>query len=139
MPTPKSTLATIDIAPDELVFLNTDTVPELLLLTAISILPSPSISPIEGNPGPLPVVTLTAVAREPLFMVPEVLVFRNKDKLFELSLATTMSVFPSPSRSPTATPLGAVPVVNETDEPNELLEIEPIVDVLRKTSNDAAL
>jgi len=63
--------------PELLVFLNTETVLLVLLVTAKSGLLSPSMSPMATLNGPAPVVKSTLAANELVVMDPDVLVFLN--------------------------------------------------------------
>ena len=58
------------------VFLKTDMVPDVALLTIMSYLPSPSISPIETPFAPVPAAISTFVANEAVVIEPVELVFR---------------------------------------------------------------
>ena len=62
-----------------IVFLRTETVLLPEFATAKSGLPSPSMSPIIAPPGPVPVIKSTFVAKEPVVIAPEVLVFLNTE------------------------------------------------------------
>jgi hypothetical protein len=58
---------------------NIDTLLEIKFVTAMSGLPSPSISPIATLKGFDPVANVTCVAKDPLVMLSLLLVFRNTD------------------------------------------------------------
>ena len=102
----KSTLIAnepIVIEPEVLVFLNIETVLLLAFVTAISGLPSLSISPKARLYGLVPAVKSTFEANEPVPMEPEVLVFLNNETVLLVVFATAKSGLPSPSISPKAT------------------------------------
>ena len=78
VPVGKSTLVANDPAvmePEVLVFLNTETVLLPVFAVTMSILPSPSISPMATKYGAVPVTKSTLVANDPAVIEPEVLVF----------------------------------------------------------------
>jgi len=97
-------------APGVVVFKNTETLFELKLVTVKSDLPSPFISPMEMEIGAVPVVESTLVEKD-VGVEPMVVVFKNTEIVLELPLPTTISIFPSPLKSPVATGIGFVPVV----------------------------
>ena len=96
--------------PSELIFLSIETFAALAFPVTISSFPSPSISPIDTHRGAAPVVIRTSEAKE-IFPCP-VLIFLNTETEFkvEFVLAATISVFPSPSISPTATAHEPLPI-----------------------------
>ena len=141
-PASKSTLAAKDavvMLPAVLVFRKTDASFELQLAVARSGFPSPSISPMATFKGPVPEAKSTLVAKEPVTILPLVPILRRTETVFEVKLATTMSAFPSASRSPMATPEGLAPVVKSTLVANDPVVILPVVLVLRKTEMVASV
>ena len=79
-PVMKSTLAAnelIVIEPEVLVFLKTETILDISLVTAKSGLPSPSMSPRIAYRGAVPTVKSTFAANEPVVREPKLLVFLN--------------------------------------------------------------
>ena len=92
----KSTFGAKEIVPETQVFLYIDTELELWFATAISTLPSPSISPDDRTYGTVPVVKSTFGAKE---IIPNAPLFLNIDIEVEAPLAVAISVLPSPSKS----------------------------------------
>ena len=86
-PVAKSTLPANEpdvIEPDVLVFLKTETVLVVQFVTAISNLPSPSMSPMAIFSAPVPAGKSTLAANELVDIAPDVLIFLNTET--ELSL-----------------------------------------------------
>ena len=126
-------------APVVLVFLNTETVLLLVLVTIKSDFPSPSISPMATLDGTGPVAKSTLVANEPAVIAPVMLVFLNTETVALPEFATTNSGFPSPSRSPMATLRGSEPVVKSTLAAKELVVIAPVALVFLNTETTGLL
>ena len=131
-PAGKSTLAANELVvmePGVPVFRNIEIVPSVLFATIRSGLPSPSISPMATVAGLFPVMKSTFEASEDDVIEPGVAVFLKTETVLEaLKFATTISIFPSPSMSPTAIPHGLVPLVpvaKSTLEANDPDDIEP--------------
>ena len=102
-PAAKSTLAAklpASIIPGVEVLRNTDALLQLLLATARSGLPSPSMSPMLIETGPLPALKSTFAAK---FTPPVVEVFLYTYAVLSPLLATARSGLLSPSRSPMLT------------------------------------
>src|SRR5665213_289286 len=85
-------------------------------------------------------VMVTEVPTDPLAGVNEVMagggntgLLRNTDIVLLLLLPTTRSGLPSPSRSPITTLCGLPPVAKSALTAKELVVMEPLADVLRKT------
>ena len=97
-----------------------------VLVTAMSLFPSPSRSPIDTEYGPPPVVKSTFAANDEVVIEPLVEMFLNTETVLLKVLVTAMSLFPSPSISPMDTEIGWLPVAkstfaaNDTDLPVEL-------------------
>ena len=73
VPDVKSTLAAnepVEIEPELLVFLSTETVLAVLFVTDKSSLPSPSMSPRITPTGAVPVAKSTLAANEPVVIIP---------------------------------------------------------------------
>ena len=133
-PAAKSTLVAkepVVSAPLTVVFLNTEMLDQKLLTTIISGFPSPSISATAMPFGTPPAAKFTLVAREAELIVPLVAVFRKTEILLPVELATTISSFPSPSRSATATLFGVPPAANSTLAANDPAVSVPAVEILR--------
>ncbi len=128
-PVAKSTFVANELMPrdpDELVFRSTEMLLLLVFVTTISGFPSPSMSPIAMPSGLVPVVKSIFVENELVVMEPVELVFLNTEMVLPRLFVTTRSGFPSPSRSPIATPNGfVVPVVKSTFVPNEAIATYP--------------
>ena len=92
----KSTFAAKEIDPTVLVFRNTDTLVEVMFVTAMSGLPSPSMSPTATLRVPVPAVRSILAANEG---EPTVLVFLRTDTVPAVLLDVARSTFPSPSKS----------------------------------------
>ena len=134
VPAAKSTLDANEPAvmlPIVLVFRNIETVLLTLLVTAISGLPSPSTSPSATERAFVPVVKSTLAAKDPVVILPLVLVFRNMEIELPVQLVTTMSGLPSPSTSPSAIRCAYVPTVKSTLVANDPVVILPGVLMLR--------
>ena len=128
VPVGKSTLAANEpavIVPAILMFLKTETVLLVLLVTTRSGLPSPSISPMTTQVGIVPVAKSTLAANELAVIDPEVLVFLKTEMVLAVQFATARSGLPSPSMSPMAMLYGPVPVVKSTLAENEPAVIVP--------------
>src|SRR5258708_2202963 len=135
-PVAKSTFATNEPVVIELVvlvFLKTETVFGLLLVTAKSSFPSPSISAIATACGFAAAVKSTFAAKEPVVIDPAVLKFLKTEIVLLVLLGTTKSGFPSPSTSPKTTLYGADPDAKSTFAANEPIVIDPDVLVFLKT------
>ena len=120
-------------------FLKTETELLVLLVTAISGLPSPSISPAAIPYGAVPVAKSTFVANELEVIDPEKPVLRNIDSVLLVVFETAISGFPSPSKSAMATPKGRVPAVKSTFAAREPEVIDPEVLVFLNTDIEAPL
>ena len=85
------------------VFLKIEMVFEPLFTTTISSFPSASISDNAIATGFVPVIKSTFAAKLPALTDPAEAVFLKIEMVFELLFATTISTFPSPSKSPNFT------------------------------------
>ena len=110
---------------------NVDTEVELKLAATRSAFPSLLMSPIATEYGVVPVVKSAFAARENV----EVEVLRRTEADAALLFAVTISIFPSLLRSPTATEIGADPVVKSAFAAREKVD----VDVLRNTETELEL
>ena len=116
-PVAKSTLVAklfVFIAPVLEVFRKTENVLLLPLAVAKSGFPSPSKSPTETETGAKSVVKSCFTSKLLELIVPAIVVLRNTETEFEFLFATAKSVFPSPSKSLTATELGFEPVTKSS-------------------------
>ena len=96
--------------PDVVAFRRIDMLFEESLAIARSGLPSPFKSPIATEKGSVPTVTSDLLAKVGV-KAPGVVVLSKIDVVLEFAFAVTRSGFPSPFRSPIATPRGPTPVV----------------------------
>ena len=111
----KSTLGSIEMIPDVERFLKTETASAPLQATTISVLPSPSRSPVFTPSGVLAVVKSTFAAKE-IVLPTEVL--RSIEIELPPWLAVMISAFPSLSISSTVSFLGSAPVPKLTGVAN---------------------
>ena len=111
VPVAKSIFESKEKEPGVLVFLNIDIVYAVPVLpTAKSGLPSPSKSPTDTQRGAVPVPNSVLFLVKAILPTPE-LVFFNIVTVLAPWLAETISSFPSPSKSATATYTGPPPTV----------------------------
>ena len=126
MPVVKFTAVAKEMVPMADVFLKTEIVFVLALVTTKSGLPLPSKSLMATYTGCEPGKSALAANDT----VPEVLVFLKTATVLLVGFAITISGLPSPSKSPVTIPRGEVPVVKSTFVAKVIV---PNILVLRKT------